>query len=145
MTQRINDKHPADYVGVRAKAVLSEILLMQAGLVSGALLFEVGKGELQKKNYEPAIKNLRAAIDIENSVHKASYHKHLKMLDSGGTSSRVKLEPKAVCDKLIWALESPWPKAHYYITFPTHLLATFRRILPQRMLDRFLIFASGKE
>ena len=90
-------------------------------------------------------KNLRANIDLENSVHSAAYAKHLKMLDAGGTSSKVKLEPKAVCDKLIWALESPWPKAHYYVTFPTHLLATFRRILPQRMLDRFLIFASGKE
>ena len=90
-------------------------------------------------------KNLRARIDMENSVHREAYAKHLKMLDAGGTSSRVKLEPKAVCDKLIWALESPWPKAHYYVTFPTHLLATFRRILPQRMLDRFLIFASGKE
>lgn len=90
-------------------------------------------------------KNMRKNIDIENSVHKASYARHLAMLDSGGTDSRVKLGPNAVCDKLIWALESPWPKAHYYVTFPTHLLATLRRILPQRMLDRFLIFASGKE
>lgn len=62
MTQRINDKHPADYVGVRAKAVLSDILAVQSGLVSGALLFEVGKGDLQKKNYEAAIKGMRAAI-----------------------------------------------------------------------------------
>jgi len=62
MTQRINDKHPADYVGVRAKAVLSDILSMQSGLVSGALLFEVGKGDLQKRNYESSIKNLRGAI-----------------------------------------------------------------------------------
>lgn len=90
-------------------------------------------------------KSMRQNVDIENSVHRDAYHRHLEMLERGGTSSRVKLEPKAVCDKLIWALESPWPKAHYYITFPTHLLATFRRILPQRMLDRFLIFASGKE
>ena len=62
MTQRINDKHPADYVGVKAKAVLADILALQKNLVSGALLFEVGKGDLQKKNYEPAIKSLRAAI-----------------------------------------------------------------------------------
>ena len=90
-------------------------------------------------------KALRTHIDLESSVHREAYAKHLSMLDAGGTSSRVKLEPKAVCDKLIWALESPWPKAHYYVTFPTHLLATLRRILPQQMLDRFLLFASGKE
>lgn len=89
--------------------------------------------------------SLRRHIDIENSVHRNAYERHLNTLENGGTSSRFKLEPKAVCDKLIWALESPWPKAHYYVTFPTHLLATLRRILPQRMLDRFLIFASGKE
>lgn len=62
MTQRINDKHPADYVGVRAKAVLSDILSVQKGLVSGTLLFEVGKGDLQKAKYESAIQGLRSAI-----------------------------------------------------------------------------------
>ncbi|MFN3241164.1 MAG: hypothetical protein ACE37K_06585 [Planctomycetota bacterium] len=62
MTQRINDKHPADYVGVKAKAVLADILALQKDLVSGSLLFEVGKGELQKKNYEAAVQNLRGAI-----------------------------------------------------------------------------------
>lgn len=62
MTQRINDKHPADYYGVRAKAVLSEILELQKGQVSGTLLVEVGKGALQNREYEEAVKNLRAAI-----------------------------------------------------------------------------------
>ncbi|MBX3461754.1 MAG: hypothetical protein KF830_01170 [Planctomycetes bacterium] len=62
MAQRINDKHPNDYVGVRAKAVLRDILSVQSSLVSGALLFEVGKGEYQNKNYEEAIKSLRRAL-----------------------------------------------------------------------------------
>ncbi|MGC6489144.1 MAG: hypothetical protein ACON4Z_15960 [Planctomycetota bacterium] len=70
MTQRINDKHPADYVGVKAKAVLADILALQKNLVSGALLFEVGKGDLQKKNYEPAIKSLRAAIAAMTAAEK---------------------------------------------------------------------------
>ncbi|MFK7742511.1 MAG: hypothetical protein AB8H80_19515, partial [Planctomycetota bacterium] len=62
MTQRINDKHPADYVGVRAKAVLSDILAVQKGSVAGALLVEVGKGALQNRKFEEAVKQLRAAI-----------------------------------------------------------------------------------
>lgn len=73
MTQRINDNHPADYVGVRAKAVLSEILSLQSGLVSGALLFEVGKGDLQNRDYESAVKGLRLAI----SSMTAAEHKEL--------------------------------------------------------------------
>lgn len=70
MTQRINDKHPADYVGVRAKSVLSDILSAQQGLVSGALLFEVGKGDLQNKKYELAIKGLRGAIAAMTAAEK---------------------------------------------------------------------------
>ncbi|MEO6595196.1 MAG: hypothetical protein ABIP94_10630 [Planctomycetota bacterium] len=64
MTQRINDKHPTDYVGVKAKAVLRDILNLQSSLVSGALLFEVAKGELQNKNYEESIKGMRRAISV---------------------------------------------------------------------------------
>lgn len=81
MTQKINDKHPADYVGVRAKAVLSDILSVQKGLVSGALLFEVGKGDLQKKRYESAIQGLRSAIasmtDEENQTLGLDAHRML--------------------------------------------------------------------
>lgn len=62
MVQRINDKHPGDSVGVRAKATLRDILAVQSSAVSGKLLFEVAKGEFQKKNYEPALRGLRQAI-----------------------------------------------------------------------------------
>lgn len=62
MAQKINDQHPSDYVGVRAKAVLRDILALQRNLVSGSLLFEVAKGELQNKNYEEGIKGMRRAL-----------------------------------------------------------------------------------
>lgn len=62
MAQRINDRHPADFVGVRAKAVLRDILGLQSSLVSGSLLFEIAKGEMQNRNYEEAIKRLRRAL-----------------------------------------------------------------------------------
>jgi tetratricopeptide (TPR) repeat protein len=71
MVQRINDKHPGDYVGVRAKAVLRDILGVQQNLVSGNLLFEVAKGELQNKNYEAAIKGLRKAIAAMSADEQA--------------------------------------------------------------------------
>lgn len=60
--QKINDRHPSDYVGVKAKSVLSQILSARQSLVSGALLFEVAKGEYQNKNFEEGIKGLRRAI-----------------------------------------------------------------------------------
>jgi hypothetical protein len=61
-TQRINERHANDYVGVKAKAVLRDILAVQRSLVSSALLLEVAKGEYQNKNYEVAVKGLRRAI-----------------------------------------------------------------------------------
>jgi hypothetical protein len=64
MAQKINDKHPADYVGVRAKATLRDILAVQRNLVSGTLLFEIAKGEFQNKNYEEAIKGMRRALPV---------------------------------------------------------------------------------
>lgn len=62
LVQRINDRHPNDYVGVKAKSVLRGILAAQQKLVSGALLFEVAKGEYQNKNYEAAVQGLRRTI-----------------------------------------------------------------------------------
>lgn len=62
MAQTINDKHPADYVGIKAKAVLRDILKAQQNLVSGTLLFEIALGEFQNKNYEESIKGFRRAI-----------------------------------------------------------------------------------
>jgi tetratricopeptide (TPR) repeat protein len=62
MAQKINDKHPSDYVGIKAKAVLRQILDRQRNLVSGSLLFEIAKGEYQNKNYEEGIKGLRRAL-----------------------------------------------------------------------------------
>ncbi|MCA8950319.1 MAG: hypothetical protein KDE27_12510 [Planctomycetes bacterium] len=62
MAQRINDKHPNDYVGIKAKQALGDILAVQKSLVSGKLLFEIAKGEFQNNNYEAAIKGLRRAL-----------------------------------------------------------------------------------
>jgi hypothetical protein len=40
-----------------------------------------------------------------------------------------------VTKKLIHAIEAPRPRARYYVTVPTHLMGTLRRLLPTRMLD----------
>ncbi len=102
-------------------------------------------GPITSEFAKTAASTLKRHIDYENSHHSKSYAKHLRMLERGGTKSRVKLGPDAVCDKLIKALESPQPKAHYYVTMPTYVMAACRRLLPQRIFDRFLIFAAGKE
>jgi hypothetical protein len=40
-----------------------------------------------------------------------------------------------VLEKVIHALESRRPKVRYYVTFPTYLFATLKRLLPHSGLD----------
>lgn len=86
------------------------------------------------------VKNARAAfeknVDMTHSNYKADFEAQRRRLDRGG-NSRFKLPPEAVLAKLILALEKPNPRAHYYVTIPTHVAALMRRILPSGLLDRF--------
>ncbi len=59
---KINDLHPADLVGLKAKNILRDILVMQSSLVSGELLYQVALGDLQSRRYEPAVQGFKRAI-----------------------------------------------------------------------------------
>ena len=48
------------------------------------------------------------------------------------------LPPEAVLKKVIRALEARKPKARYYVTFPTYLFGTLKRVLPTGTLDKIL-------
>jgi hypothetical protein len=45
------------------------------------------------------------------------------------------LPPDAVVEKLIHALESKRPRARYFVTTPTYVMAALRRLLPTWALD----------
>lgn len=51
---------------------------------------------------------------------------------------RFELGPQAVTARLIHALESPRPRARYYVTMPTFLMGALRRLLPTRALDALI-------
>ncbi|MEM7745117.1 MAG: SDR family NAD(P)-dependent oxidoreductase [Pseudomonadota bacterium] len=55
------------------------------------------------------------------------------------TKEPFELQPDAVTAKLIHALESPRPRARYYVTTPTYIIGFLKRLLPTRWLDRVLI------
>ena len=72
-------------------------------------------------------------IDWKSSPHRAYYEKALiPSLKKPHGSSKVpfELSPRAVSRKLIHALESPRPKARYFVTTPTYAAAILKRILP---------------
>ena len=84
-----------------------------------------------------------ANIDRENSAHAQSYKTVLARLEKEGHGSRFTLPADAVTQKILHALTHSKPKAHYYVTFPTYLFATLKRIFPTRWLDRILRMADG--
>jgi hypothetical protein len=86
------------------------------------------------------VPNARAAfernVDMTHSFHRDAFEKQAARLARGG-NDRFKLPAEAVLAKLIKAVELPNPRAHYYVTTPTWLVAIARRILPQSAMDAF--------
>jgi NAD(P)-dependent dehydrogenase (short-subunit alcohol dehydrogenase family) len=87
------------------------------------------------------VPNAKAAfernVDLSTSHYRDVFEKQRQKLERGG-SNTFKLPATAVLEKLILALERKNPRAHYYVTVPTYLVAVARRLLPQRVMDAFM-------
>lgn len=105
---------------------------------SGIQVSLIEPGPIRSRFRENAHRAFQTHIDCESSVHREAYRRAEARLTREGPVQPFTLPPDAVLRKLIHALESPRPKARYYVTFPTHLLGTLRRVLPSRGLDWLL-------
>lgn len=77
-------------------------------------------------------------IDTSVSFHKTAYQAMENRLQTEGAAVRFTLPAQAVSEKVIHALEAKRAKAHYYVTFPAHLFAILKRLLPTVLLDILL-------
>jgi NAD(P)-dependent dehydrogenase (short-subunit alcohol dehydrogenase family) len=84
---------------------------------------------------EKAIPHFERWIDWQNSARAAEYATLRARLYEAGPPDRWQLPASAVTAKLIHALESPRPRPRYFVTLPTHLMGSLRRLLPTRLLD----------
>ncbi len=87
----------------------------------------------------------RQNVDREGSIHRDVYAAMESRFTSEGPVAPFTLPPEAVLKRVIHALESPRPKARYYVTFPTYLFAFLKRVLPVGILDRALWKVSGRK
>ncbi|MGY6696281.1 MAG: SDR family oxidoreductase [Roseinatronobacter sp.] len=96
-------------------------------------------GPITSRIRENSIPHFERWIDWQNSPRAAQYRDHLlaRLYDRQAPDT-FELPPDAVTRRLINALESRRPKARYYVTAPTHVLGTARRILPTAALDWIL-------
>ena len=104
---------------------------------SGIFVSTIEPGPIATRFVENALAAFDKNIKVETSHYSQAYERQRARLGKGG-SNRFKLPPEAVLEKLVHALESPRPKAHYYVTTPTHLMGLARRIMPQRLMDHFV-------
>ncbi|MCW8918555.1 MAG: SDR family oxidoreductase [Gammaproteobacteria bacterium] len=74
-------------------------------------------------------------IDKEHSFFRDTYSRMERRLTKEGPAAPFTLPPEAVLTKVVHALEARRPRARYYVTFPTHLFGTLKRLLPTDALD----------
>ncbi len=92
-------------------------------------------GPITSKIRANAIAHFERWIDWKNSARRAEYEPLVQRLYESRGPDRFELPASAVTAKLIHALESRRPRARYFVTTPTYLMGTLRRLLPTRVLD----------
>ena len=95
-------------------------------------------GPITSRIRENAWAAYQANIDPVNSAHHEDYRKLEQRLTTEGAVAPFTLGPEAVLKRVIQALESRRPRDRYRVTFPTHLFAWLKCLLPGRLLDRIL-------
>jgi NAD(P)-dependent dehydrogenase (short-subunit alcohol dehydrogenase family) len=102
-------------------------------------------GPIESKFRANSYAKFKQNIDREHSAHRDYYPGVEARLAKQGHTQPFTLQPDAVLRKVVHALESPHPKARYYITVPTYLFGYARRLLSTRLLDKILLKASSGE
>ncbi len=92
-----------------------------------------------------AYKAFQANIDRQHSAHRQAYHALDRRLSGRGKRAPFKQGPDAVIRRLVHALESPRPRARYYVTKPTYLFGFLRRVLSTAALDAVLLKSTAYE
>ncbi|MCX8508816.1 MAG: SDR family NAD(P)-dependent oxidoreductase [Rhodobacteraceae bacterium] len=97
-------------------------------------------GPITSKIRRNAIAHFERWIDWRASPRMAQYEMGLqkRLYDDSGTPDRFELPASAVTAKLLRALEQRRPKARYFVTTPTYMMAIARRLLSGRALDWLL-------
>lgn len=112
---------------------------------SGILVSLIEPGPILSQFRANAFAKYQQYIDKTDSPHQHVYQAMENRLTKTGPAAPFTLPASAVVDKLIHAIEAERPKIRYFVTFPTYLLATLKRLLPGRALDWVLCKISANE
>ncbi len=102
-------------------------------------------GPIESRFRPNALQAMKDNIDMQSSVHHTRYQKVLKRLAKEGHVDQFTLPADAVLEKVILSLEKMDPKPHYYVTTPTYIMGYLKRILPTKIMDKFILKVAGGE
>jgi NAD(P)-dependent dehydrogenase (short-subunit alcohol dehydrogenase family) len=102
---------------------------------SGIHISLIEPGPIESRFRANAFAMYQKNIDKEQSFFRDTYQRMENRLTKVGPAAPFTLPPEAVLEKVLHALESPRPRARYYVTFPTWLFGTLKRLLPTHGLD----------
>ena len=105
---------------------------------SGIFVSLIEPGPIQSNFRNNAWAAFQRYIDISHSCHNEAYRALSERLQIEGPVVPFTLGPEAVLKCVIHALESNRPKVRYRVTFPAHVFAYLKRVLPDRLMDRLL-------
>ena len=95
-------------------------------------------GPIRSQFRSNALIKFQQHIDVATSRHHEVYQQTLQRLQNPTPKNPFTLEPESCLKPVLHALRSKPAKTRYGVTFPTHLFALLRRILPTRWLDSIL-------
>lgn len=95
-------------------------------------------GPIRSQFRSNALIKFQQHIDVATSRHHEVYQQTLQRLQNPKPKNPFTLEPESCLKPVLHALRSKRARTRYGVTFPTHLFALLRRILPTRWLDSIL-------
>ena len=114
---------------------LSDVLRLEMQ-GTGIQVILIEPGPITSRIRENSVAHFETWVNWQASARADEYrgllHRLYKAKDAPDT---FELPPSAVTARLVKALESPRPRARYYVTTPTHIAGLARRLLPTRALD----------
>ena len=102
---------------------------------SGVQVSLVEPGPIESRFRANAYQKFLQNLEPRGSAHELVYAAMVRRLTKEGPAAPFTLPPEAVVNKVLHALESRRARARYYVTLPTYLLATLKRVLSSRGLD----------
>lgn len=95
-------------------------------------------GPIETEFRSNALKAFKKWVNVDNSYHKEKYLIQQQRLEKEQSGSAFVLPADSIIPPLLHALNSSRPKNRYRVTFPTHLFAVLKRLLPTKYLDMIL-------